>query len=384
MRLLDQEQLDALAPSLCVSPAVQYARDCIGKDTRRSVRNVASQLNVLDIGHHAFPVSVNGGDELAENGNSYVVSPFSAYSGYAKFEIDRLKPSWLTWPLRQLVTSMGQWLQAARIDCVVHLNNWLLSTNVYPVGWSGNELGQVTEMLVEKFPDHALCWRSLNRFSNAVLIDRMASLGYLLVPSRQVWLFDGRRGYQSAYLRRHNTHLDATLHRRMPYDLVPAENLDDADFERLEHLYNLLYLDKYCELNPQFTATWLRSVQRDGWLQLHALRDKSGRIDGVLGWVGNDQVLTAPIVGYDTALPRRLGLYRLITQLCLQEAAKRKTLLNFSSGAAHFKRLRGGRPEIEYSLVYVRHLSANRRRTWAMLGGTLRSLGVPLMRHLKL
>lgn len=382
VRLIEQDQLGALAPQHGSAKAVQYARDCIGIDSRRIVRNVSTQLKILDIGRHAFPVSVNEGAE--DPGNSYVVSPLNAYSGYAKFEIDRLPRRWLSGPLRQLVNVIGWRLEAASVDRVVQLNNWLLSTNVYPVDWSGDELGQATEMLVEKFPDHALCWRSLNRFSNAPLIDRMESLGYLLVPSRQVWLFDGRCGDQSAFLRRHNTRLDAALYRRMPYDIMSGCVLDDSDFERLEYLYNLLYLEKYCELNPQFTAAWLRCGQRDGWLQLHALRDKAGRLDGVLGWVGNDQVLTAPIVGYDTTLPRRLGLYRLITQLCLQEAAKRKTLLNFSSGAAHFKRLRGGRPEIEYSLIYVRHLPADRRRTWAMLSRILLGVGVPLMRRLQL
>jgi hypothetical protein len=382
MRLLEQDQLDNLPSSHGAMAAVRYARDCIGGDSRRAVRNVITQLKVLDIGRHAFPVSVNDGEELADN--SYVVSPRNTYSGYAKFEIGRLPRRWLAWPLDRLASSMGRRLEAARVDRVVQLNNWLLSTNVYPVGWDGDELAQLTGMLVEQFPDHGLCWRSLNRFSNAALIDRMVSQGYLPVPSRQVWLFDGRRGGRSAFLRHHNTRLDAALRRRMPYDLVPGNALDDADFVRLEQLYNLLYLEKYCELNPQFTATWLRCGQRDGWLQLHALRNGEGRIDGVLGWVGNDQVLTAPIVGYDTTLPRRLGLYRLITQLCLQEAARRETLLNFSSGAAHFKRLRGGQPEIEYSLVYVRHLPAARQRTWTMLSRTLQGLGVPLMRRLQL
>lgn len=63
------------------------------------------------------------------------------------------------------------------------------------------------------------------------------------------------------------------------------------------------------------------------------LQSPEGRIDGVVGWFATDATLSAPIVGYDTALPIKLGLYRQLTQLCFQEAAARRIVLNFSSGA---------------------------------------------------
>jgi hypothetical protein len=119
-------------------------------------------------------------------------------------------------------------------------------------------------------------------------------------------------------------------------------------------------------------------------LQLKVLKNDQGRIDGVVGWFTNGDILTAPVVGYATELPQRLGLYRLLTQMCLQEAVRRRCLLNFSSGAAHFKRLRGGVPEIEYSLVFVGHLSKKRQRVWYLLSWILRTIGVPIMKKFKL
>jgi hypothetical protein len=89
-------------------------------------------------------------------------------------------------------------------------------------------------------------------------------------------------------------------------------------------------------------------------------------------------------VGYDTALPQRAGLYRQLTRLCLQEAVERGVVLNFSSGAAEFKRLRGGQPQIEYSLIHVAHLSWGRRWVWQVLSHLLHGIGVPLMRKFKL
>ena len=165
---------------------------------------------------------------------------------------------------------------------------------------------------------------------------------------------------------------------------MPGQALADADYPRLEQLYNRLYLDKYCPLNPHFSAGWMRAGQRDGWLELTALRAPQGRIDAVLGWFSNEAVMTTPVVGYDTALPQKTGLYRLISQISLEETARRRGLFNMSAGAADFKRQRGGRPEIEYSYVYVDHLPRARQRAWSLLGRLLRGVGVPIMQKYKL
>jgi hypothetical protein len=373
MQLIETAQIPADDDSL----AAKFVRHAADK-----INNVATRMALLDIGEYRFPVSINDGGERADN--SYVVSPLTAYTGYADYELTQLGRPRLAWPLQKLAVGIGRHLQRQSIDRIVQVNNWLLSTNLYPPEWQGGELEGITQLLREHFPDHAFGFRSLNRFSNPLLLEKLAALGYVSVPSRQVYLFDGRAGRKSPFLRRHNTRIDAILLRRTDYEIVLGHELADSDYPRLEHLYNLLYLEKYCPLNPQFSADWLRLGQRDGWLELTALRTPQGRIDGVLGWFGNGSILTAPVVGYHTALPQKTGLYRLITQLCLQAAVERECLLNFSSGAAHFKRLRGGQPEIEYSMVYVGHLPPARQRIWRILGKLLHGIGVPLMQRLKL
>lgn len=384
MRLLEPTQLDDPALRERGAHCVDYVRNCMTAPGLVAIRNVRTGMQVLDTGRHLFPVSINAGGELADN--SYVVSPLTTYTGYAQEEIIRLEHPVLTWPLRALVSAMGHWLAAAQIDRLVQVNNWLLSTNAYPPDWQGEDLADITTLLRNRWPDHAICFRSLNRFSNALLIERLEEQGYLAIPSRQVYVFDGRPGPDASFLKHHNVRLDAALLRRTPYRVVSGDALDDREFERLEQLYNQLYLDKYCHLNPQFSADWLRCGQRDGWLDLRVLQTQEGRIDGVLGWFnGHDRnVLTTPMVGYDTGLPQKLGLYRLLTYLCLREAANRKTVLNFSSGAASFKRLRGGQAEIEYSMVYVRHLPRRRQRIWHVLGAILQGVGVPIMKKFKL
>jgi hypothetical protein len=283
-----------------------------------------------------------------------------------------------------LTTVSGVLLSAARIDRLVQVNNWLLSTNIYPSDWDGDDLKAMTALLVERWPDHAIGFRSLNGFSNPVVLERLRSLGYLALPSRQVYIFDGRLGPDAPFRMRHNVAIDTRLLRRGAYRIVREETTSDADLERLEQLYNLLYLEKYCRLNPQFTAAWLRCGQRDGWLELLTLRNAEGRIDGVVGWFGAGGIISAPIVGYDTGVPAKEGLYRMLTALCIEEAARRRWVLNFSSGAAHFKRLRGGAPEIEYSMVYVRHLPAGRRAAWRALQIASTAVAAPLLKAFRL
>lgn len=346
------------------------------------IRNVDTHMALLDSGTHEFPVSINNGDERPDN--SYVVSPLTTYTGYAAFELAQLRRPWLEWPMQRLIALIGRHLVRTRIDRIVQINNWLLSTNLYPSDWDGHDLPAMTRFMAERFPDHAIGFRSLNRFSNAALIDRLEALGYVAIPSRQVYLFDARPGDAAAFLSHNNTRMDARLLRNTRYRLVPGEALCDADYGRLEELYSLLYLGKYCPLNPQFSADWLRLGQSEGWLQLVALQSPEGRLDGVFGMFSRGGILSAPVVGYDTALPQKLGLYRLLTQSCLQEAARRQCLLNLSAGSAAFKRLRGGQPEIEYSMVYVDHLSPERQRIWRLLGMLLQRIGVPMIKKLKL
>ena len=379
MKLMFEEQLLSQPANPDSSLVQHYVRTSA---TCSLIGNVTTRMALLDTGTQQFPVSITEGNEPDDN--CYVVSPQTAYSGYAREELKRLGRPWLTWPLKLLTRGVDCMLRTAKVDKLVQVNNWLLATNLYPTEWSLAELPAITSLLHRTFPDHGFGFRSLNDFSNRELRQCLETLGYLSIPSRQVYLFDGRAGAQAPFLKHHNTRLDATLLRRSPYKVVPGTALIEADFQRIEHLYNLLYLNKYCTLNPQYSAKWIQRGQHEGWLEVRALVSPEGRIDGALGWFTNSAEISTPIVGYDTALPQQVGLYRQLTRLCLQEAVERRKVLNFSSGAAKFKRLRGGQPQIEYSLIHVAHLSWGRRLVWTVLSRLLHGIGVPMIKKLKL
>jgi len=59
-----------------------------------------------------------------------------------------------------MADAAGLLLRAARINRIVHLNNWMLSTNLHG-SWTGEGLTEIREHLVGHFPDHIIAARSL-------------------------------------------------------------------------------------------------------------------------------------------------------------------------------------------------------------------------------
>ena len=380
MRLLHPAELGAAQGGVGDSFAARYVRNWSTKD-HAHIGNLQTEMLLLDTGTHQFPVSVNQGEGLVDN--CYVVSPLATYGAYAQEEVKRMNPPQIRRPLGWLICGVSLLLRSIQADRTVQINNWLLATNLYPDTWEGADLPELTQLLIASFPQHAFTFRSLNPQCNGPLLARLKAHGYISIPSRQVYIFDGRAGGEAAFRTHRDMRKDAVLLSRSRYRLRLGDELQDEEFARLEWLYDQLYLKKYCHLNPHYKAEWLRRGQREGWLQLRVLQSPEGSIDGVLGWFATDASLSAPIVGYDTALPLKLGLYRQLTQLCFQEAASRRILLNFSSGAPQFKRTRGGQPQIEVSMVYVKHLAWPSRIIWGSLGLLMRTMGAPIMKALK-
>ena len=288
-----------------------YVHRCIAPLGKRAIRNVETQLLALDTGAYVFPVSVNN---RAVVDNSYVVSPHTAYARYAQFEIEQLQRAWLTFSLTLLVKGLGEYLKYAKIDEIVHVNNSLVSTNLYPKSWLGRDIGQIRDFMVAQYPMQSLAFRSLNDYQHRVLLDHFKTQGFMAIPSRQVYVLDVSNEQNAHKIsQKRDVKADAKLLQQHGYTLKKGNELLPADFERLEVLYNQLYLDKYSTLNPQYTADFLRSAQRDGWLDLHALCDNVGEIVGVIGMLGDQDTVTTPIFGYDIQRSIEQKLYRVLS-----------------------------------------------------------------------
>lgn len=324
---------------------------------------------------HRFPVTIN----KTEWDNSYVCSPYTAFISYAQEELAKLRSPWLECGLRQFIHALDGFLRWGHINRVVHVNNWLLSTNLYPA-WDGTGLEAMHARLLADYPDHALLWRSLNPVTNGPVLRKLRGLGYRLIPSRQVYLFDARSNFRITK----NLRWDRRLAGETSYLTVSHDELTPADFPRIIELYNQLYLDKYSQHNPHFTAELVALWHRTRSLVFTGLRAPDGRLDGIVGIVERDGVTTVPVIGYATELPQELGLYRLLMLIAIEDAISRRLLLNLSAGAPHFKRIRGGIACLEYSAAHYSHLPIQRRLVWKLLDLVLTHIAVPLMRRFKL
>ncbi|MDR3617115.1 MAG: hypothetical protein P4L53_26395 [Candidatus Obscuribacterales bacterium] len=340
------------------------------------ISNVQTKSLVLRDGNFAVPLTVNE----TEYTNTYVCSPYTAFALYSKAEMRLLENTLLRSSLGVLVDLLGTAMKVGQINKMVQVNNWMFSTNLYDPVWQP-DIDNLTKLITQQYPDHFICFRSLNEWSNSQLLTKLRAAGYTLIASRQVYIYED---LESSWRPHKNVQHDLRLLRKTKYSVVYNNQILETDYGRMAELYDLLYRQKYPEYNPAFTPEFIRHSHEIGLLHYQGLRNGNGVLDGVVGMFRVGDVTSAPIVGYDIALSQKLGLYRLLITLIFLTATKEKCAVNLSSGAASFKRLRGGAPIIEYSAVYDKHLSPVRRAMLQSIAGPVNKIGIPLLQKLKL
>jgi hypothetical protein len=142
------------------------------------IANLRTRVMVLRVGDLALPLTIND----SEYDNTYVCSPYTAFALYAKDEM-RLLPGLLRVPLRCLTDISGVTLKTARINRMVQVNNWMLSTNLFPRFGPGGcplPLAAITDMLTSAWPEHLIYVRSLNAWDNAPLCTQLIQAGLYL------------------------------------------------------------------------------------------------------------------------------------------------------------------------------------------------------------
>ena len=366
----------SLPPCPTDNEAVRAYVEAFSQAPARSlVANVATRLETQDVaGGFLLPVSVNNG---SDEGNCYVCSPHSQYVQYAAYELSRLGCPLLEAPLQGLLAGAGAAFRRASLDRVVIVNNFLLSTNLYPRSWDGADAEELVASLVARYPGHAVLFRSVNARQNPALLAAFRGAGARLLASRVVWHYDGSA---AAFTRTANYRRDVhLLEENRAWQIVGPGDICAADMESFARLYEQLYVEKYTALNPRYTAGYFARCHEERLLRFQGLRERTtGQWLGVLGIFERDGVLTAPVVGYDTTLPQSLGLYRAVIALVLRETARRGALLNLSAGAGSFKQLRGGVPCAEFTAVFDAHLPRARRWPWWVLETLSNRVGLPM------
>lgn len=357
--------------------ATQFVSILENLELQGAIANVTTELSVAQIGESHVPLTINE----TEYQNSYVCSPYTAYVSYAKDELGLLKSKALQKSLGVAISGLSGLFKLAEINHTVSINNWLVSTNLPPL-WQAEEMEQAKHSLIKQYPQHSLSIRSLNETHHADLMDTLKQQGWYLMPARQVYLFDNE---QKLWWKRNHTKKDQSLLRKveagkLPLDWVKPADLLATDFEEMANCFKQLFIDKHSHYNPQFSAEFFQALHEQDMVEFHSFRhQETGKIVATIGLFTQQDTITTPIVGYDTAQPRELGLYRLLMAVLLRLTYERNEKMNLSSGAGGFKRARGGEPVVEYTAFYTKHLSPTRNTIHRIFAATANKFGPKIL-----
>ena len=368
MRLFDPADPEADWPE--IEPAERAYIAGVGTAGATAfAENVRTRWLAFAIGDRVLPVTVNDG----ERGDSYVCSPYAAYVLYGLREMALMRVRGRT-ILAPLLRTAGALLRAAGIDRIVHVDNWLFSTNLHG-DWEGTDLPAIRDALAARFPDHLVAIRSIDNWSCPRLAAAARADGWVMVPSRQVWVTDDlARDWRPRNAFGNDRRLVANSGLA-----IGAARADEA--APIAELYLQLYVGKYSALNPVFTPAFVSATLAAGLIDYRVARAADGRVMAVAGLLVRGDVATPPVVGYDMTVPQSAGLYRIASWMFAEMAMARGFRMHGSAGAAGFKRLRGAHGVIEYWAMQVDHLSSPRRFAIRSLAALLEGYAVPMMRR---
>jgi len=336
--------------------ARSYLLPLIKEGPESFISNAKTHLYVLSLDDQIIPISVNE----REYENSYLLSSYFVVANLKeKLEQSSGFSKFFTKPLVALFGKLMKWM---KINKVVIINNWLLTTNLYP-DLSKEQIKAITHFLKKRFPDHYFMFRSVNNYKSSTVFDGLNLENYRMIPSRQVYLYDPSRTSELPPSTIRKQKKDTNKIARANYAVETVDTLSEEEITRLLELYRSVYVSKYTKYSPLYTEKYLRQSLKNKTLSFKLLK-KDDQIYGVTGFLKKNGYLLIPFFGYDTTVPQEEGLYRMLSAVIMQEIEKVKLVSHQGSGAPDFKKWRGFLQQQEYVAIYDNHLPFFRRLFW--------------------
>ena len=337
----------------------------IKEGTAKYILNSNNNFYLLKFNQHLLPI-VEG--NASSGGITYLASFVSQFIDYTREEV--LKDKKYSTVHKQFVkhtfSVLKSLLKFINADKVIFVNNFFLSTNLYG-DISNFDLKEITFQLTQYFPEHSIIFRSVNEKTDKDWFQVLKSLYYEPVVCRQLYMLDVEKG---KYKKKRPYTIDKKFaEANEEYEWFEGRApLSLQEISAAKDYYKDLYIDKYSAFNPLYTDEFIDVTSKSGLLRYYFLRSKENQsIKAVQAVSTCNKIITTPFIGYDQTLPKDKGLYRLMNYKLMQQAIELKYTLNMSSGAAEFKRQRGGEPCFEYLMVYADHLSPLRKLFWKLM-----------------
>ncbi|MBS4168433.1 hypothetical protein [Parachlamydia sp. AcF125] len=357
------------------TPDGEYARKFLSPLVKNGVTpyidNVDAEMQLLKVNDHILPLVI-AKDTYS---GSYVCSPYGHYISYASQSLHLIEGKWVQSFAKNALSGFGKILKAGKINQVVYVNNWLFSTDLYPTEFTPEEIDLISHTLKNLFPSHAIAFRSINSYTNALSLKALKDNDFDMIVSRQVFLTDTKN---EQVFKTRIFKSDLKLLRESEYEILNENQLADEEYERVLYLYSQLYIDKYSDLNPKLNLHFLKHLIKENLMHFRVLK-KEGKIDGVVGYYMRNGLMTSPFFGYDAQLPTSTGLYRLLSTILTLEAKEKGLILHQSSGASFYKKVRRAESYLEYMAIYAQHLPYMRKLPWFLLKHTMNSIAIPFM-----
>lgn len=339
--------------------AKNYLSPLIRQGVKKYIKNTGIRMLALKIDDMVLPVTICDKPGYED---SYIASPYSHYISYAREEISHLKKPGIKIVVDPFLVILGTLFKRLQIDKAVIINNWLLSTNTYP-NFTKCQVKAITGYMAAIYPHHVILFRNISRSLTGHLMELLAANKYQMIVSRAAYLVETKDGI---HFKKKNVKRDIKLLRNSGYMEHADKNVSAGDIDCMAKLYRDLYIDKYTRLNPMYTKAFIGLTLKENIFDYRFLRIK-GRLKGFDALFRKNGIMIGAMMGYDFNVPQKIGLYRMLMAVDLEETYRYRAILNWGPGAAEFKRRRGGVPDLEYFAVYHNHLPFWRRLPWYIL-----------------
>lgn len=312
---------------------------------------------------------------------SWVASLRNSYGPYARAETDIVRMNrWLR-PLYVAASLAAEQLMiAGGLSGGVFLNNWLLATNLYGPRFNSDAILSSIEDLCRSNPGQPVVVRSLTPPLHREMIRDLAAAGFMLMPSRQVWIVSDPASREWRRHRDARRDLELAESTREEWAWVGSSEFSAEDYRRALELYQQLYRRRYPRFNPDYKSEFLRIGADTGFLEVFGLRSaEGGPLVGFIGMAHRGHQTCTPLLGYDLAMPASAGLYRRLMLRGFLTCERRGALFHCSAGAGLYKYNRGAQSSVEFAAVWANHLPAYRRAHLRVLAKAVSKFVVPYL-----